>query len=109
MNIRMSGPIVLPEAQAARHTPGPWRVECDGTSVCMAGQVCITDPGPDRATRAELKANAALIAAAPDLLAACRAALAEKSRAYQDTFDSRMDNDPTVRTLRAAIAKAEGR
>lgn len=50
------------------HTQGPWHVESDGTSISNATQVFITAPAPDGASREEEKANAALIAAAPDIL-----------------------------------------
>jgi hypothetical protein len=45
------------------------------------------------------QANAALIAAAPELLEACRKAL---------SCMAPEDNDVTAKALRAAIAKAEG-
>ena len=54
------------------HTPGPWTVESDGTSVSMGGQVVIVAPAPDGASQEEMRANARLIAAAPALLAALR-------------------------------------
>lgn len=54
------------------HTPGPWRVESDGSTVTMAGQCVVTAPCPDGGTRAEERANACLISAAPELLAALR-------------------------------------
>jgi hypothetical protein len=52
-------------------------------------------------TEAECRANAALIAAAPDLLTACRLALGSLEAAGFD--------NGTVRACRAAIAKAEGK
>ena len=60
----------------AQHTPRPWTVESDGTTVTMGGQCVITAPAPDMANIEEQRANAALIAAAPDLLTACREAMA---------------------------------
>ena len=53
-----------------KHTGGPWSVEYDGTTVVMGGQCVIVAPAKDGSTREEEKANAALIAAAPCLLAA---------------------------------------
>ena len=53
-----------------KHTSGPWTVEYDGTTVVMGGQCVIVAPAKDGSTREEEKANAALIAAAPCLLAA---------------------------------------
>jgi hypothetical protein len=52
-------------------TPGPWRAngqtvfDCDGDEICTCGE-CVAD---------RHNADARLIAAAPDLLAACEAAL----------------------------------
>jgi hypothetical protein len=43
--------------------------------------------------------------AAPKLLAAASKALKRMAEVYRDTFDSRMDNDPLVIELRAAIAE----
>lgn len=51
-----------------KHTPGPWYVESDRTTVTLAGQSVIVAPAPDRSPRAEVEANAALIAASPDML-----------------------------------------
>ncbi len=53
----------------SKHTAGPWTVEYDG-SIVMSGQVIMSPPGPDGSSLAERKANARLIAAAPDMLEA---------------------------------------
>jgi len=45
------------------HTPGPWTVESDGSTVSMGGQCVIVGPAPERARREEERANARLIAA----------------------------------------------
>jgi hypothetical protein len=45
--------------------------------------------------------------AAQKLLTAAEAALGRMAEVYRDTFDSRMDNDPLVIQLRAAIAEAQ--
>jgi hypothetical protein len=94
------------------HTPGPWSRNIKPARrypIIFAGRnthVCqvISQQSGD----AETEANCDLIAAAPDLLAACKAALHDKAELYGKTFDSRMDVDPIVQTLRAAIAAAEG-
>ena len=105
-----------------KHTPGPWLLAGDdGKSDATAyartpvnqnplyiarvygeGVLASSSPGTE-----ERKANARLIAAAPDLLAACKAAL---------SLVESLPYDPTDRqTLRIndqiadAIAKAEGR
>lgn len=54
-----------------QHTPGPWRIS--DTSI-VAHEVCIAvieDDGGYEAPGDERKANAKLIAAAPELLKAC--------------------------------------
>lgn len=72
-----------------RHTPGPWIDQQTGLILSTDGDV-IAD-----LVRLE---NRPLIAAAPDLLEACRAVIA-------DGFLDR----PSLNKCRAAIAKAEGR
>ena len=84
-------------------TPGPWVVS---RPALRGGAYCVlSERDGDAAValvygRSQTDANAALIAAAPDLLAACRAALHD--RMFKDW--------PEIATLlRDAIAKAEGR
>jgi len=59
-----------------KHTPGPWTLEYDyslvmpakdGNHIVTAGPI-----GPDESSREEKRANARLIAAAPELLDALR-------------------------------------
>ena len=57
-----------------KHTPGPWRIEQNSQIWADSPDPEITDPvyvaqGQCDTTRAQQKANARLIAAAPDLLA----------------------------------------
>lgn len=54
----------------AQHTPGPWRAEgWEGVVVNAAdGSTLVLCPNGKDSTLAEIKANAKLIAAAPDLL-----------------------------------------
>ena len=68
----------------SKHTPGPWKVIRDGNDLSVrsansrdTGKITHLDiaenigglrPGPDFTDRSEAKANARLIAAAPDLL-----------------------------------------
>jgi hypothetical protein len=71
----------------AKHTPGPWEIWYGGGTLDdyftightgggnSTGVVCEYTPAAPRPNE-ELKANAHLIAAAPDLLAACRNFLA---------------------------------
>ena len=93
----------------SKHTPGPWlsntddryvREERSGATIAL---VCDDDGHCDAEHRHAMPigANASLIAAAPDLLAACERALAniETNGGGADLADQ----------LRAAIAKAEAR
>lgn len=98
---------------AAKHTPGPWRVNDNpmamseycilaesrgtgfGASVATANQ----REGYNALSPEEAKANARLIAAAPDLLDAAKKALA-------DCVD--LIATPAGEALQTAIAKAEG-
>lgn len=95
------------EPMSAQHTPGPWRI---GVSSAVEGRAFdgswkfvafpVRGGTPDQADT-----NARLIAAAPELLAALKAALAEIGGeggigAVVDVLES---------AGRAAIAKAEGR
>jgi len=126
------------------HTPGPWEVDMpssdqydaawtacnereelpfDASCAKISGKkwagfanVCVICQGtPD----AEGEANARLIAASPDLLAACKAYLASLSIGVTDIaehgvrsprFASRADDmTAALRDMKAAVAKAEGR
>jgi hypothetical protein len=82
------------------HTPGPWKV-ADRFHVwtadkvgCEVAAVCVENLDDDGLGQAD--ADARLIAAAPDLLAACKLALTAGDQQYVQFI------------LRAAIAKAEG-
>lgn len=95
----------------SKHTPGPWRVEHSAPEEGFDAWV-IDDPthGYTIATvadtfnkRSENAANAHLIAAAPEMLAA----LKEYVRDYGDNEDG--DSQLMAEKARAAIAKAEGR
>jgi hypothetical protein len=85
----------------SKHTPGPWTIadEWDGTSI-KAGQFYVTHTiqscgfHETEVDKAVTQANARLIAAAPDLLEACKAALS--------------DDQPYIEKCKAAIAKATG-
>lgn len=85
-----------------QHTPGPW--EWEGTfrqgwyaTIRPVGTYTRREEMP----RAESEANARLISAAPDLLAACREVLARLGLPEVGLGDSRC-----AATLRAAIARA---
>jgi hypothetical protein len=86
----------------------------------LKAQAAVQDNGPDywivttgrwrepAAAICEREDDAVLFAAAPDLLAACEAALRRMADTYGETFSAacHMDHDPLVIALRAAIARA---
>lgn len=97
------------ESGAATHTPGPWSVELvAGLPVIVAGRHRVgeaqVDGGIGRlkepGVREEVAANARLIAAAPEMLEALKAA----ERELQE-----LESSDALFMARAAIDKAEGR
>ena len=110
----------LPEA-TVKHTPGPWRVSPLDGRTCGPSRLLISNGTEVSQLQAvaivtlrtgETDANARLIAAAPDLLDACRMAHAAL-RHYQEhlnagQFNSVEDKD-AIDYCADAIAKAEGR
>lgn len=92
-----------------KHTPGPWMVhdnigrKSEIGVVADAAPCIIATMGNAKAWPKEARANAHLIAAAPELLAACKAS--------SDMLDlARPASGPSLiqKKLRAAIAAAEG-
>lgn len=97
------------------HTPGPWENE-DGeitargavvANVYQADDFPCLDDADRPAAEEECKANARLIAAAPDLLEACRSALVPVKEAWAKQMEGN-DLWPVFEALRAAVARAEG-
>ena len=95
-------------SEAVKHTPGPWEAR---TFLFMGGhkladRIChvgsSTSLGPSRAHESE--ANARLIAAAPDLLAALVAV--EESAVIMDGGDEAVSAD-AMNLVRAALVKAD--
>lgn len=102
-----------------KHTPGPWKIDSSGPTISTAeayGTFIATVAGAEeyapgspeeaREIQAECDANAALIAAAPDLLASCNEMLTLMSEYFGSVHD---DDDAALVMNRAevAIAKAE--
>lgn len=86
------------------HTPGPWGVNADhfvesgdGTLICDPHIEPDGDPP-------ELESNAALLAAAPDLLEACRDVLPF----LQAQAELGLDVVTEIEAMERAIAKADG-
>lgn len=102
------------------HTPGPWSVwtfaDSDGADDArhvavgpVAGGLAVADVVAcnahgtyTAATEAQGRANAALIAAAPDLLAALQWALSQ----IEDDLD--LDHQAALQAAHAAVARATG-
>jgi hypothetical protein len=98
----------------AEHTPGEWHLDacpdgafqvCDGPDFDSAAVICSRNSWPRRAE--ESNANARLIAAAPDLLAACEQVLHFLDY-LQDLWGKEAITDMAARTLRSAVEKAKG-
>lgn len=103
----------------AKHTPGPWNYTlCDDETAWMIGPRD-TD-GPDYVadvhklvrgrSHADSEANARLIAAGPELLAACKAAIASLSQPVMANASSSIKGDVAfaIKNMSVAIAKATG-
>ena len=93
-----------------KHTPGPWVI---AGSLVLAGSnksICQIDGAIQvgkPATEEERKANARLIAATPDLLAALQRC-SQLFRKIRDDFeDPRHECREGIRIIEAAIAKAK--
>jgi hypothetical protein len=88
-------------------TPGPWSFDGPDYNIIIWGakpetRVCfLTSDGPT-------KANARLIAAAPDLLEAAQYAIAYLADADDAEYDDEGEEICPFERLRAAIAKATG-
>ena len=83
--------------KTATHTPGPWTAACNDIIATANDGRAFVGRIAGRRIASENDANARLIAAAPDLLTACKAAL-----------PSLEHHVPWHSILLAAIAKAEG-
>ena len=90
------------KTQGARHSPGPWRV--NGTQVATDGssRIIFTQNFPGVVQAEELIANAVLVGAVLDLLAAAKAVEARCDCHTRSSIDAMSE-------LSTAIAKAEGR
>lgn len=106
-------------ANQATHTPGPWEVvdEYDvftirqaGTNKEIAAIWCGDESPPEHAAAAEGRANARLVAAAPELLEALRGML-DDYRTDSCTFPecySCLMSEAALKRTRAAIARSTG-
>lgn len=86
----------------SNYTPGPWTAEGWENLVVNAGNVTLAStPGYTNGNLAEAKANARLIAAAPELLEALKMAID-----WANEVPSPYRDFPFIAAARAAIAKA---
>lgn len=99
---------------ATKHTPGPWDHEGGWITAAPkygiggdARVVAQIHSGPDCAPDTHADANAHLIAAAPDLLAAAKAVAA--LWAEHGLGDDDAQSEPVWNALQRAITRAEGR
>ena len=85
------------------HTPGPWNVEHDTEIIAAEGKrIAEADTRSINFVNGEANANARLIAAAPDLLAAAEALL-EEARQFFPTVSGN-----AITIGEAAVKKARG-
>ena len=93
----------------AKHTPGPWTTGRAINAVDMGKFSFICPFGANSADQvAEIKANACLISAAPDLLAALEIAEGRLMCIDAQKLDTVARNDDVIDRIRAAIARARG-
>ena len=88
------------------HTKGPWAVigEADYLDIVYSsGRIAMLESEDDQQSHEETKANAKLIAAAPDLLEALKGCLAMMEAETLDEVHSDL-----AEVVRDAIAKANG-
>lgn len=92
----------------ASHTPGPWWAS--GTEVGTVPMMAVKIAKVSGSNYAEATANACLIAAAPDLLAALKAAQKDLETVEREMSGIAPEAvSPALPLIRAAIAKAEGK
>lgn len=98
--------------KTAKHTPGPWDIGKDAigdltiykyASQTHIAKVIINPHGNEDVGRA----NAQLIASAPELLEACRLAVVDYE--YQNEGYAPRPDTPVIKALKQAISKAEGK
>jgi hypothetical protein len=99
----------------AQHTPGPWVYEKTGYVKSEGCYIAEVLHGPDCPDVDEVKENARLIAAAPDLLKALEAceeimrrAIGDRLPILKGTYCEEEDWQAALRKARSAIAKAKG-
>ena len=87
----------------AKHTPGPWTTNNGFTILSAKGKTASSDVPNKTITDDEAIANAALIAAAPELLAAL-----ETAKRMINDVEGHCFRGADLMQINAAIAKAKG-
>ena len=93
---------------STQHTPGPWKLDGAANTgdldiISPTGRIAMLDCEFSEASEDVLTADARLIAASPELLAALQRALAAI-----EYYHAREGSPETLADARAAIAKATG-
>ena len=89
----------------SKHTPGPWQTSIDGERVLDNTESFVANCKPTDSAFPMNKANARLIAAAPELLAALKVLTLDAAvKSWLEAHDPK-----AIEQARAAIARAEGR
>lgn len=101
-------------SEASRHTLGPWRVNSNAGfgDIILGPDYIVARADREFTGKDEESANARLIAAAPELLEACKMALTQIMGSDIQGVWLNAPNKPEITpesVLRAAIAKAEGK
>lgn len=96
-----------------KHTPGPWKVGINGNDSLsiwtIAPSTNVVAVLHDVPHENNTKANAHLIAAAPELLNACVAAFHYIFRDGKQVADNDWSKERVLEFIKAAIAKAESK
>jgi len=92
----------------ASHTPGPWVVDGLTVESVSGGNICLLNLARQKSAT---NANARLVAAAPDLLAACRASwdLGHKIYHNANAHEADLDWRMVRKLLQTAFDKVEGK
>jgi len=91
-----------------KFTPGPWHVMSDSLTISEDCGIAIVECLERGTETHNPKANAHLIAAAPDLYAACTKTLARGCTCHSTTQEEWHANWCHIPTVRAALARARG-
>lgn len=91
-----------------KHTPGPWEYESGSIWSDLAGRIGRADRDNPTTCPTERDANARLMAASPELLAACELALRILDRDGLQHIRGEAWTDGERERLELAVAKAKG-